>query len=299
MPLNSSVVRANLKILLPLLKRGDLQASRDLQNIIGEMMAIIRSLDVDISRPFCIEGKYEACWASPKLPPRPGVIMYLHGGGYTAGDLPYAAGFGSALAQAACRRVLCVAYRLAPEHPFPAALEDALSAYLHLLETGYRPEDIILCGESAGGGLIFSLCLKLKELNYPLPAGLIPISPWTDLTLSGESYKKNLEKDITLSRAMLECYVRSYVGEAHDAENPLVSPLFGDFAGFPPCLIFAGGDELLLSDAVSIAEKLERQGADARLHVEENMWHAYVLYGTYESAAAMNKITAFIEERIK
>jgi acetyl esterase/lipase len=167
------------------------------------------------------------------------------------------------------------------------------------LDTGYAPEDIILCGESAGGGLIFSLCLKLKELNLPMPAGLIPISPWTDLTLSGESYTTNLDKDITLSRPMLDYYVRSYVGKACDAANPLISPLFGDFAGFPPCLIFAGGDELLLSDAVAIAGKLEKQGVDVRLHVEENMWHAYVLYGTHESVAAMNKIAAFIEERIK
>ncbi|HHU22938.1 MAG TPA: alpha/beta hydrolase [Clostridiales bacterium] len=299
MTLSSSVVRANLRILSPLLKRGDLQASRDLQNKIGDMLALMRAHEIDISEPLCIGGEYEVCWASPKYPPGPGIIVYLHGGGYTAGDLPYAAGFGSALAQAACRRVLCVGYRLAPEHPFPAALEDALSAYRHLLDTGYAPEDIILCGESAGGGLIFSLCLKLKELNLPMPAGLIPISPWTDLTLSGESYTTNLDKDITLSRPMLDYYVRSYVGKACDAANPLISPLFGDFAGFPPCLIFAGGDELLLSDAVAIAGKLEKQGVDVRLHVEENMWHAYVLYGTHESVAAMNKIAAFIEERIK
>ena len=160
-------------------------------------------------------------------------ILYLHGGGYTCGGLDYALGFGSTLADESGAKVFCAAYRLAPEAPFPAAVEDALESYRYLLDKGYAPKKICLCGESAGGGLCFSLCLRLKELGLPLPGSVIAISPWTDLTLSGESFRTNLERDVSLSQEQLAFYTRCYTQEP---QTPLASPLFGDLTGLPPSL---------------------------------------------------------------
>lgn len=184
-----------------------------------------------------------------------------HGGGYTAGNIEYAVGFGSVLAAATGCRVFSAAYRLAPEHPFPAAVEDAYTAYRHLLDSGLTPGEIVLCGESAGGGLCFALTHKLKQLGLSVPRAIVGISPWTDLTLSGASCRANRRNDPSLRYDMLASYARMYA--ADDLKNPLVSPLFGDVSGFPPTLLFAGEAELLLDDAVAMAHALKRAGVHA------------------------------------
>lgn len=210
----------------------------------------------------------------PKDERRTGVILYLHGGGYTCGSLEYAKGFASTLATECGVRVFCAAYRLAPEHPYPAALEDALESYEYLLKKGYPARQILLCGESAGGGLIYALCLKLKELGRPLPCGLVGISPWTDLTSSGASFETNRDVDPSMTRELLTFYAGCYT---QTPEDPLCSPLFGDLHGLPPSLLFVGGDEVMLDDTGcsmrSAAVRLPQQNA----HRPER-WHAYVLY---------------------
>ncbi|MBR5474723.1 MAG: alpha/beta hydrolase fold domain-containing protein, partial [Lachnospiraceae bacterium] len=153
------------------------------QNRLGELVASTHRKHVVI-KDHAFEG-FMGAWISPKDERRHGVILYLHGGGYACGDLDYAKGFATMLAVRMGTRVFASAYRLAPEHPFPAALEDAVTSYQYLLSKGYRSDQIALCGESAGGGLCYALCLKLREKGLPMPCGIVAISPWTDLTSSG------------------------------------------------------------------------------------------------------------------
>ena len=157
-----------------------------------------------------------------------------------------------------------------------------MEAYRYLLSKGYGPRHILLCGESAGGGLCYALCLKLKELGMEQPCGVIAISPWTDLTGSGSSYEANRDKDPSLTREVLDFYARCYAGEA-DKKSPLLSPLFGDLAGLPPSLLFAGGDEILLDDSRRLQEQLTACGCKSRLHIAPERWHAYVLYCLQEN----------------
>ena len=288
----TDLLRIQLRAVKPIMRPGKLNASRTLQDKLGELMHKAHSAKTDMLRQDF--DRFEACWVLPKKEAKRGVILYLHGGGYVAGDLPYALGFGSVLADDLQRRVFCAAYRLAPEHPFPAALEDALTAYQYLLAEGLSGRDIVLCGESAGGGLIWALSLKLKELGLELPAGIIGISPWVDLSLSGPSYQENEKLDPCLTLELLEYYAEVYAGGP--SREPLVSPLFGDLAGMPPALLFAGSDELLLDDAVALHQKLLAVGGKSELYIAEKMWHAYVLYGVHEAHVALQKISVFIED---
>ena len=167
----------------------------------------------------------------PKKKKMNGVILYLHGGGYVSGNIDYAKAFGVILSAKNGISTFCVAYRLAPENKFPAALEDALCAFIYLRKKGYEAKDIILCGESAGGGLIYALTLKLKQMGEDLPGGIIAISPWTDMTFSGASYEYNDSVDPSMTKKRLSFYADSYT---EDKKNPFVSPLFADVNGFPP-----------------------------------------------------------------
>ena len=282
----SSLVYAQIKLMNPLLKRMDLKAMRKLQDALGVLGATALASGV----AFLDEAfdEFDAAWAVPKDAQREKAILYLHGGAYTAGCLSYARGFGGLLAEETGRKVLCVGYRLAPEFPYPTALNDALEAYRRMLKT-YAAKDILLAGESAGGGLCFCLCLKLKALGLPLPEKIVAMSPWTDLTMAEERYPVVGESaDPVLSVEGLKYSAQLYAGER--AGEPTASPLFGDLTGLPPSLILAGAEELLLGDSVEMAEKLNAQGSACDLHVEEGMWHAYVLYGIPEAKAALARI---------
>ena len=278
MALSAKYVRSRLTMLRSVMKNFSLESSRKGQRMLGELMEFKhRKMVIIKDHPF---EKFAAAWVIPKDERRQGVILYLHGGGYACGDLEYAKGYGSTLAVRCGIRVFSPAYRLAPESPFPAALEDALESYQYLLKKGYDPRQIALCGESAGGGLIYALCLKLKEENLPLPGGLIAMSPWTDLTSSGESYKTNREADPNMTVEQLQFYTRCYTT---DPKNPLASPIFGNLEGLPPSLIFVGGDEIMLSDAADMHKNLLAAGCKSRLVVAPERWHAYVLYELAEN----------------
>ena len=204
MQVSAKTVRNQISKLQPFLGGCSLETIRKGQNLIGELMTFHHRNHVLIhDHPF---DKFEAAWVLPKDERRQGVLLYLHGGGYTYGDLEYARGFASTLAVECGVRVFCIAYRLAPENPYPAALDDALTAYQYLLSKGYAPKHITLCGESAGGGLCYALCLKLKELGMAQPASVVSISPWVDLTASGESYETNRESDPSLNAALLDSF---------------------------------------------------------------------------------------------
>lgn len=255
-----------------------LETTRKGQDKLGELMSALHKREV-IFRDHDFE-QFKGAWVMPKDERRSGVVLYLHGGGYTCGSLDYAKGFAATLASECGVRVFCGAYRLAPENPYPAALEDALTAYDYLLKKGYAPQQILLCGESAGGGLICALCLRLKQLGRALPCGLIAISPWVDLTGSGKSYEFNRDNDPSLTEELLQFYARCYT---QDPTDPLCSPLLGDLTGFPPTLIFAGGDEILLDDARGLHERLKKAGSKSRLIIAPGRWHAYVLYCLQEN----------------
>ena len=277
MLLSAKTVRNQISMLRPLLDNCSVETIRKGQNLVGELMAFKHRQHV-LTHDHSF-ADFEGAWVLPKDERRQGVILYLHGGGYTFGDLDYAKGFGSTLAVECGVKVFCPAYRLAPEAPYPAALDDALAAYDYLLSKGYDSQHITLCGESAGGGLCYALCLKLKEKNLPMPASIVAISPWVDLTASGASYETNRDKDVSLSVELLDSFAKNYTV---DPKDPFVSPLFGDLSQLPPSLIFAGGDEILLSDAQNLHAALLSAGCKSQLSVRPERWHGYLLYGLEE-----------------
>ena len=273
MELSAKLVRAQLHFFKPFVANCSLETTRKGQDKLGELMSVLHKREVYMKdHDF---GAFQGAWVMPKDERRSGVILYLHGGGYTCGSLEYAKGFAATLASQCGVRVFCAAYRLAPENPYPAAVDDALEAYRYLLKKDYAPRQILLCGESAGGGLIYALCLRLRQEGLELPCGLIGISPWVDLTGSGQSYETNRDNDPSLTQELLEFYAKCYTT---DPADPLCSPVFGDLTGFPPSLLFAGGDEILLDDARALHEKLVQSGCRSTLHIAPERWHAYVLY---------------------
>lgn len=289
MSFSEKFLRAQLNLSKPFMNDSSLEFVRRGQNRLGELMAMIHKRDVYFEN---VEfSDFTGAWAYPRDEVRDGAVLYLHGGGYTCGTLEYAKGFGATIAAKCGTRVFCAAYRLAPEYPFPAALDDALCAYEYLISSGYSPNNIVLCGESAGGGLIYALCLKLKQLGRELPAGLIAISPWSDLAASGESYEINKNDDPSMEQARLDFFAKCY---CKDRLDPLVSPLFGDLCGMPPSLIFVGGDEIMLDDSRLLHEKLLSLGSKSTLVVAKNMWHAYVLYGLKDRECDMEQINDFL-----
>lgn len=288
-------MRSNLKHLKGFMTESGLEASRRAHTLLGDFMSVSHHAGLRVeNRSF---ENFEAAWITPDKEERGGVILYLHGGGYACGNLDYAKGFGSVLASEFGIRVFCTAYRLAPENPFPAALEDALTSYEYLLKSGFSPEKIILCGESAGGGLCYALSLKLKELSMPQPAGIVTMSPWTDLTLSGKSHRENDEIDPSMTRDRVKFYAECY---SDDLRNPLVSPIYctKEMSDFPPSLIFAGGDEVLLDDSKTMHQKLTEFGVKSQLIVRPNLWHAYVLYNLKEYRCDYEKIGRFLDKRL-
>ena len=228
----------------------------------------------------------------------PYVILQLHGGGYMSGlqgQYRKMAGLYAEISSGAA--VLSVDYRLAPEYPFPAALEDAVAAYKWLRDKGYESDRIIVVGDSAGGGLAMALCMELRTNGEPMPAGLVAMSPWTDLTASGESYDTNYERDPLFGKTRDSLvYNRDYVGD-HDPMDEYISPMFGDFRGFPPMLIQVGSYEMLLSDSVDVAAKARGQGVKVRLSIYDGMFHIFQMAAKMlpESRKAWVEIGKFIE----
>lgn len=205
------------------------------------------------------------------------VVLQLHGGGYIGPMKNIYRKFAVRYSRLSYGGdVLTVDYRVAPRHPYPAALEDAIHAYQWLVrEKGYRPHQIVIAGDSAGGGLALALCLYLRDRGVPQPAGLVLMSPWTDVTCSGDSYEFNYERDPLFGNtreSML--YHCPYIGDA-DPRMPYLSPVFGDFKGLPPMLFQAGGYEMLLSDTLEAAKKARAAGVPRRVSIYQGMFHVF------------------------
>lgn len=222
-------------------------------------------------------GKIGALWVrASESVANDTAILFFHGGGYSIGSVASHMGLCAMLSKESNTTLLGINYRKAPEHPFPAALEDCMEAYFWLLEQGYGPGQIILAGILAGANLVLATLLALKEENKALPAAAVCLSPVADFLFQSPSLKKNAAKDwILVSR--LEAIRDMYVA-GEDPNNPLISPLYGDLKGLPPLLMQAGGDEILLDDTLRFAKKAEEEGVDITLQVSEEMVHCWHIF---------------------
>lgn len=287
----SSLIKAQISLLNPLLNALTLESQRKLQDglaALGARVAGNRTGNHEVAL-----SRSQASWVFPLNQQVRKAALYLHGGAYTAGTLDYAKGFGSLLALESSRATFCLGYRLAPEHPFPAALLDALEAYSHMLAR-FRPQEIALVGESAGGGLCFALALKIRELGLPLPQCILALSPWVDLQQSLTACSE-MGRDPILSCDGLMEAAGMYLN-GHEASDPFASPLHGDLAGLPPSLIITGGDEILLPESQAMHQKLLDSGVQSTLYVEEGMWHVYPLYPVPEARSAQALMRDFLRD---
>jgi acetyl esterase/lipase len=245
-------------------------------------------------------GGVPAEWSRSPGAGTAGVLLFLHGGGYCSGSVVSHRTMAAEAGRAAGLPALAVDYRLAPEHPFPAAIDDAATAWEWLLAEGHRPEEIIVGGDSAGGGLSLALWQRLRREGRAGPAGLWLVSPWTDLTVSGASIDDNDAVDPLLHRAYLEELAAAYVPPDVRRDDPRVSPLFADLAGLPPALVHVGTDETLLDDSVRLVRAAALAGADVRLHVFPRMIHAFPLWNAVlpEARRALAEFGDFAKARL-
>ena len=237
-------------------------------------------------------------WIIPDEANKEKVIMYVHGGGYVSGSCNDHRGFVSKFAKSCGVINFIYEYRLAPENPFPAALEDSIKVYQALLSMGRRPENIIIAGESAGGGLVLAILLALKNNKIALPAAAVAISPWTDLTCSGSSYSTKNKVSVAPLNSWF-VFAKHYLGN-NDAKNPLISPLFGDLSGLPPIFINSGEDDELFDDGEKFYLKAKSAAVDVTFRAGKGMIHCYPLLAPMfkEASEAMEEICAFIKKHI-
>jgi acetyl esterase/lipase len=227
-------------------------------------------------------------------------ILYLHGGGYCIGGCASHRGFVARIAEAARATCFLVDYRLAPEHPFPAAVDDALGAYRDLLGRGVDPSRLVIAGDSAGGGLALAAWMAAKAAGLPAPAALWIISPWANTGQTGAAYAVKAKTDPVLTKEALDQFALGYLAGKTDPKAPLASPLFGDFAGAPPMLIQVGSEEVLLSDSIGVAEAASLAGRDVTLRVWPEMVHIWPFFASQLSAgrAAIDEAAAWIRDKV-
>ena len=228
-----------------------------------------------------------------------GVLLYLHGGGYAIGSPVSHRHLVAALAAASRTRAFALDYRRAPEHPFPAAVDDALAGYRGLLDTGTAPRSIVVGGDSAGGGLTVAALLAIRDAGLELPAAGVLISPWTDLTNESGSYRTRADRDPLVFKEDIDRWRDAYLAGA-DPRTPLASPLHADLSGLPPLLVQVGSEEVLLDDSRKLAERCEAAGVEATLEIEDGMIHVWHWFGEYldEAGSAVRRIGEFVAGRL-
>lgn len=273
-----------------LVESPDIEKCRQSQDHIGTILGSTRDI---IYREIDIQGMYGEWVSVNRAHMKKYIIMHCHGGGYSTGSSLYARTLTSKLAASTSMDVLCFDYRLAPENPYPAAVEDAMKAWNYLMLLGYGARDVILTGDSAGGNLALALVLKLKQEGRLLPRGVILMSPWTDLTSSGESFLANAQLDPVLDRQYIEGMIEAY-GAGRDLTDPMISPLFGDFEGFPPVYIQVGENEILLSDSVRLHQAFVDKNVSVRMDIFPGMWHVFQMSPVKAARTAMDKSAEFV-----
>ncbi|MBB5520183.1 alpha/beta hydrolase [Amphiplicatus metriothermophilus] len=244
------------------------------------------------------KGSVRGEWQRPN-DPEPGTILYLHGGGYVFCSVRTHRPLTTALARASRRALFSLDYRLAPEHPCPAAIEDAVAAFDWLVGEGRDPAAIVVAGDSAGGGLALAVMLALKARGGPLPAGAVLYSPWTDLAATSESVNRNARADAMFQRDSIIEGAARYAG-ALDRKDPRVSPLYADLSGLPPLLVFASTTEMLFDDSARLAEKAKAAGVDVDFRPREGLAHVWPLFYPLipEAKASVRESAEFIVRRL-
>ena len=238
-------------------------------------------------------------WISAPNSAKDRVLLHLRGGGYVVGSMRSHRALISWLARAAGARALGLEYRLAPENPFPAAVEDSVAAYRWLISNGDDPAKIAIAGDSAGGGLTIATLIALRYLGLPMPGAGVCLSAWTDLTQSGDSMRSNAEADPTVGREGLDGMAAAYAGD-RDPAAPLLSPLFSDLHGLPPLLLMVGSIEVLLDDSTRLAERARAAGVDVTLEVWDDMphvWHNHVPL-LPEARQAVERVGEFLRQHL-
>lgn len=273
-----------------LVENPDIEKHRQSQNHLGAILGNTRDINY---KEIDIDGMYGEWVSVNRAHMKKYVILHCHGGGYSTGSSLYARTLTSKLASSTSMDVLCFDYRLAPENPYPAATEDAMKVWDRLMLFGYGARDVILTGDSAGGNLALSLTLKLKQEGRLLPRGIVLMSPWTDLTSSGDSFLEKAEMDPVLDGAYIDRMVEAYA-QGQDLKNPLISPLYGDFDGFPPTYIQVGENEILLSDSTRLHQAFVDANVSVKMDVYPGMWHVFQMSPVKAARDAMDQNAEFI-----
>ncbi len=292
---------AELETIIGLLRAQPLVGSasiEDLRRNLEEAAATV-TLKPDVAIERVEVAGLDVEWITIERSEARGVVLYLHGGGYCICSVNTHRDHASRIARASGARTLLIEYRLAPEHPFPAAVEDAQAAYRWLLGNGVLPAGIVMGGDSAGGGLTAATLVALRDSGDPLPAGAFCISPWMDLSLEGESMITKAEADPMVTRGLLEMMARAYAGSL-DLRNPMISPLFSDPAGLPPMLLQVGTSEILLDDSTRFAERATAAGVDVTLEVWDDMFHVWHVFADMlpQAQQAIGRIGEWVRERM-
>ncbi|WMC92105.1 alpha/beta hydrolase [Kineothrix sp. MB12-C1] len=271
-------------------ENSDIEKHRQSQDYFGALLGNSKETTV---RAVSIGDMYGEWISVNRAHMKKHVILYCHGGGYTTGSSQYARTLTTKLAMSTSMDVLSFDYRLAPEHPYPAALEDAMEAWNYLMLLGYGARDVVIAGDSAGGNLALVLTHKLKEEGRLLPKGLVLMSPWTDLTLSGKSHETKQDVDPVLSEEYIGQMIDNYA-KGQELQEPLISPLFGDFEGFPATYIQVGDNEVLLNDATMLHKKMQKANVAVQIEVFKGMWHVFQMSPFKTAYEAMEKNAEFI-----
>ncbi|MBR0795360.1 alpha/beta hydrolase [Bradyrhizobium jicamae] len=244
-------------------------------------------------------GGVDGEWIEPADTPRDKAILYFHGGGFRIGSVESHRDLIARIAVASGCRVLAINYRLAPEHRFPAALDDALTAYRHLRDQGLRPADIAFAGDSAGGNLVLGTMLAARDRGVPLPAAGALMSPWTDLAATGASYETRAAADPVHQRGMILALAKTYLGRDGDPRDPLASPLYADLDGLPPLLVQAGDRETVRDDATGLAAKAKAAGVEVELQIWNGMIHVFQMFPQIPQAAeALASLADFLRKHL-
>lgn len=277
------------------LTEEDLKRQRSAMERAGKLAAPTSDVTVDE-----FKVKNIACeWVRPDFAHNPQyVILYAHGGGYTCGGLGYARILAAKLAVATGFSVVSFEYRLAPEHKYPAPLEDGMKIWNYLMDKGYSSDKVLLAGDSAGGNLVLCMTMKLIKEELLSPKGLILFSPWTDMTATAKSYEKYKEKDPILTKEYIEGVRDAFIGEDADYADSKYSPLYGDFTSFPPTLIMVGKNELLLDDSVQLQKKIRNAGGEAIIDIEKDGWHVYQQMPLPIATRAMKRVADYVSNII-
>lgn len=273
-----------------LVENTDVEKHRQSQDSFGAILG--KQKDITI-KDVDIEGMHGEWVSVERVHMKKYVILYCHGGGYMTGSSVYARTLTTKLASTTSMDVLCFDYRLAPEHPYPAALEDALKAWNYLMLLGYGARDIIIAGDSAGGNLALTLVHKLREQERLLPRGLVLMSPWTDMTFQGKSHASRAAIDPVLDEPYLKEAIENYAG-GQDLTSPFISPIYGNFNGFPPTYIQVGDNEILLNDATMLHKKMVKENVPVKIDTFKGMWHVFQMSPFKTAYEAMDKNAEFI-----